>query len=70
MKAETFVDLRKLLERKDLDAISIATPDPTGTRYIRSGPVRRGRTSMLKSLCATTSAKAGKCLRLRVSTTA
>ncbi len=27
VKAETFVDLRKLLERKDLDAISIATPD-------------------------------------------
>lgn len=26
-KPETFVDLRKLLERKDLDAISIATPD-------------------------------------------
>ncbi|MEN6533894.1 MAG: Gfo/Idh/MocA family oxidoreductase [Bryobacteraceae bacterium] len=26
-KPETFIDLRKLLERKDLDAISIATPD-------------------------------------------
>jgi predicted dehydrogenase len=26
-RPETFIDLRKLLERKDLDAISIATPD-------------------------------------------
>ncbi|MGH9675079.1 MAG: Gfo/Idh/MocA family protein, partial [Bryobacteraceae bacterium] len=26
-KPETFVDIRKLLERKDLDAVSIATPD-------------------------------------------
>jgi hypothetical protein len=26
-KPQTFVDIRRLLERKDLDAISIATPD-------------------------------------------
>ena len=52
-----------------IDAVSIATPPTTGTRWPRSGRCRPARTSTSRSRSATTSAKAGGSSRPPASTT-
>ncbi len=48
-KPQSFVDLRQLLEEKEIDAISFATPNHWHALNTIWGPVRRARTSISKN---------------------
>ena len=68
-RPQTETDIRKLLEKQDLDAISIATPDHWHALMTIWG-ARRAKMSMSKSPAPTPCGKAARWSRPRGSTTA
>ena len=64
-----FVDIRKVLEDKIIDAVSIATPNHS-TPCRRSGRARRARTCTWRSRARTTCSRRGRLWRRRRSTAA
>ena len=69
-KPTTYVDIRKLLDDKNIDAVSIATPNHWHTLHDRSGPARPARTSTSRSRARTTSSSRSRSSPRPASTTA